>query len=53
MHYRQNFVEIEPHAQDAYLYEERLLRLTNLKKALRGEYLDFHHHVGGGGSLFS
>ena len=40
MHHQQNSIYIEPHSEDAYLYEEREFRLINLK-ALRGE-LGFH-----------
>ena len=38
-----NFIYIEPHLEDAYLHEERELRLINLK-AIQGE-LGFHPHT--------
>ena len=36
MHDWQNFIYIEPHAEDVYLYEEKELRLMNFK-AFGGE----------------
>ena len=44
MHHWQNFIYIELHSEDAYLYEKSELCLTNFK-ALRGE-LGFHPHAG-------
>ena len=44
MHHWQNFILIEPHSEDAYVYDERELRLTNLKALW--EELGFDPHVG-------
>ena len=46
MNHWQNLIYIELHSEDAYLYEEKDLRLINLK-ALRRE-LGFHPHTGWG-----
>ena len=37
MYHWHNFIQIEPHSEDAYLYEEKDLRLINLKAFVGGE----------------
>ena len=43
MYHQQSFIYIEPLSEDAYLYEEKELRLINLN-AVWGE-LGLHHSI--------
>ena len=46
MYHWHNFIQIEPHSEDAYLYEEKDLRLINLKAFVGGgKELGFHPHA--------
>ena len=46
MYHWHNFIQIEPHLADAYLYEEKDLRWINLKAFVGGgEELGFHPHA--------
>ena len=43
MHHWQNFIWSQPHSEDAYLYEQREIRLKNIKASRRE--LGFHTHT--------
>ena len=43
MHHWQNFIWSQPHLEDAYLYEQREIRLKNIKASRRE--LGFHTHT--------
>ena len=46
MHHWQTFYLVVAHSEDAYLYEEKELRLINIKALGDGRELGFHSHTG-------